>query len=148
MDNIQLAGKAAEIYRNQGNVQTLFVDEVGVGSGVMDYLKHLGYPVIGVNAGAKANNEKLYFNKRAEMWVRMKEWVEAGADIPDDPELAEQMTALEYEYDPKERIKLEKKENLKSRGLSSPDRAEALALTFAELVTPYQVADSFEPEWD
>ena len=148
LDNIQVGAKAAEIYRSIPSVGGLMVDEVGVGSGVVDYLKHLGYPCIGVNAGAKPDNPKLYFNKRAEMWGRMKEWVEAGADIPDDAELAEQMTALEYDYTPKEQIRLEKKESLKARGLSSPDRADSLSITFAEMVSPFQPQDSFEPEWE
>jgi hypothetical protein len=62
--------------------------------------------------------------------------------------LAEQLTALEYEYDLKERIKLERKEDLKDRlpQLGSPDRAEALALTFAEVVSPKTLSMSFEPE--
>lgn len=148
LDNMQVGARAAETYRAHQKAAALFVDEVGVGSGVVDYLKASGYPVVGVNAGARATNDKLYLNKRAEMWCRMKEWLEGGADIPDDPDLGEQLTALEYDYTPKEQIRLEKKDDLKARGLSSPDRADALALTFAEIVHFANTPNSFEPDFD
>lgn len=146
MDNIQVASKCAETYREYESKGTLMVDEVGVGAGVVDYLKSMGYPVIGVNAGSSADDKKRFFNKRAEMWFRMKEWIEAGADIVDDSELSEQLISPEYTYTPKEQIKLEKKEEMKARGLSSPDRGDGLALTFAQIVAPNQIQSSFEPD--
>lgn len=148
LNNVQLAGRAAEMYRDYGSKGTMLVDEVGVGAGVVDVLQMQGYPVVGVNAGAKADDDKRYYNKRAEMWGRMAEWFSKGVDIPDDDILCDQLVALEYEYDLKERIKLERKEDLKDRlpALGSPDRAEALALTFAEVISPATMAQSFEPE--
>lgn len=149
LSNVQLAGRVSECFRDHGSQGVMLVDEVGVGSGVVDVLVMQGYPCVGVNAGKKADSDDLYYNKRAEMWHRMAEWVEQGADLPDDGMLIDQMTALEYEYDLKERIKLERKEDLKDRlpALGSPDRAEALALTFAEMVPPRSLMqNSFEPD--
>jgi hypothetical protein len=149
LNNIQVASRAAEVWRDFGGKGVIMVDEIGVGSGVVDYLTTQGYPVIGVNAGAKADNDKRYYNKRAEMWHRMAEWTQNQVALPEDSVLCEQMTALEYEYDLKERIKLERKEDLKARlpALGSPDRAEALALTFAEIVAPHtSMVGSFEPD--
>lgn len=147
LNNIQVGARAAELYRETGGKATIFVDEVGLGAGVVDYLTTAGYPVIGVNAGSKADDDKRFYNKRAEMWFRMAEWVKGTVDIPDDPVLGEQLSALEYEYDLKERVKLERKEDLKDRlpELGSPDRAEALALTFAEIVGPASLDAAFEP---
>ena len=148
LNNVQLAARVAEVWREICNGEaTMFIDEVGVGSGVLDSLTHMGYPAIGVNAGTVAQESKLYFNKRAEIWGRMSKWFAEGADIPDDPMMADQLTALEYGYDPKERIKLERKEDLKDRmpEIGSPDRAEALALTFAEIISPATMDTSFEP---
>lgn len=145
LDNMQVAMRAAEEYRNYGDA-TLFVDEVGLGAGVVDYLKSLNYPVIPVNAGRQAEDKVKFYNLRAEMWFRMKEWIEAGADIQDDPELAEQMAGVEYDYTPKEQVRLEKKEDMKQRGMSSPDRADALAMTFAQFVAPNSHMNSFEPD--
>ncbi|MDT8364301.1 MAG: terminase [Nitrosomonas sp.] len=145
LDNIQVAMRAAEEYRNYGEA-TLFVDEVGLGAGVVDYLKNMRYPVVGVNAGRQASEKDKFYNLRAEMWFRLKEWVESGADIVDDPDLAEQLAGVEYDYTPKEQVRMEKKEDMKSRGMSSPDRADALALTFAQIVAPNAQLSSFEPD--
>jgi len=147
LNNIQAGARVAEIYREYGE-GTIQVDEVGLGGGVVDYLNTAGYPVIGVNAGSRADDDRRYYNKRAEMWHRMSKWLETSVDIPDDPVLCDQLVALEYEYDLKERIKLERKEDLKERlpGLGSPDRAEALALTFANVIAPNRTTRSFEPE--
>lgn len=148
LNNIQVGARVAEAYRDAENVTAILVDEVGLGGGVVDYLSTAGYPVIGVNAGARADDEKRYVNKRAEMWHRLATWMKGSVEIPDEPTLADQLVALEYMYDMKERIKLERKEDLKDRlpGLGSPDRAESLALTFAEQISEKQMQRSFEPE--
>lgn len=150
LNNIQLAARVAEAFKKEGSVGVIFVDEIGVGAGVLDYLRALGLPAIGVNAGAKARNDKLYYNTRAEMWDTMAKWTQLAIDIPDDPTLAEQMSSLEYFYDLKERIQLEKKEDFKKRmpDIGSPDRAESLALTFAQPVTAHLAQDSVEPDDD
>ena len=107
-----------------------FVDVVGVGAGVVDRLIDLGFDnVIGVNAGYSPDNPK-YKNKRAEMWDTMKKWLEDGGDIPDDPVLIAQLSSVEYKFDPTDRLLLEKKEDMKKRGVPSPDVAEGLAHTF------------------
>jgi hypothetical protein len=73
----------------------------------------------------------MYFNKRAEVWGAMREWINAGAEIPDDPELEQDLTGPEYYFSNKNQIQLEKKDDMKSRGLSSPDCGDCLAMTFA-----------------
>ena len=75
----------------------------------------------------------VYANKRAEMWGAMRAWL-AGGMIPDDRELLADLTGVEYGYalrEGRDAIILEKKEDMKRRGLASPDLADALALTFA-----------------
>jgi hypothetical protein len=61
----------------------------------------------------------------------MSDWLTAGAEIPDDPELDTDLTNLQYGYSSKSQIQLEKKEDLKARGLASPDLGDMLAMTFA-----------------
>jgi hypothetical protein len=78
----------------------------------------------------------IYANKCAEMWGVMRDWLKGGC-IPDDPELIADLTGVEYGYvmkDGKDAIQLEKKSDMKKRGLASPDSADALALTFAQPV--------------
>ena len=111
----------------------IFVDGVGVGGGVVDRLRQLGYPVIEVNNGEVATRKDRYSNKAAETWSLMKEWLRTGS-IPNDEELKAQLTGREYTHDGKMRIVLEKKDDMRERGLESPDRADALAMTFAQPV--------------
>lgn len=141
LDTMEVAARVAHQFDNN-RPNALFVDETGVGAGVVDRLKQLGYPVTPVNFGSKPDGmtDAKVANKRAEMWVRMREWMNGVSAIPDDPHLAAQLTAVEYKHDANNAILLEKKEDMKRRGLPSPDRADALALTFAY---PVMV-----PEWN
>ena len=80
-----------------------------------------------------------------EIWGVMREWL-AGGMIDDDPELKEDLTAVEYGYTMKEgrdAVILEKKEHMKKRGLASPDDGDALALTFAYPVAPSDHTEQF-----
>lgn len=116
----------------------VFVDETGLGGPIADRLTQLGYPVTGVNFGAKADNEKHYRNKSAEMWAKMRDWICNGGSIPDDPALEAELTGREYGHNDKDQLVLERKPDMKKRGLPSPDWADALALTFAHPVAPRQ----------
>lgn len=134
LDGVQVAHKVrdhVEDLRARG-YQRVYValDGTGVGGPVCDILNHAGYRVEEVNFGAAAQDESRYRNRRCEIWAKLKAWLEHGA-IPKDEELAMDLTALEYSYDDRGRVVLERKEDLKKRGLPSPDRADALALTFA-----------------
>jgi hypothetical protein len=77
-------------------------------------------------------------NRRAEMWMKSKEWLEdpAGVNIPDEDSLQADACGPGYKYDSNTRLVLEKKEDMRRRGASSPDGWDAVALTFAEPVAP------------
>ena len=102
--------------------------------GVVDRLRQLGLKVIDVNGGSRASNSLRFRNKRAEMWSRMRDWLRDVGDIPDDDELMIDLQSPEYGFDARNRMQIEKKEDMKRRGVLSPDIADALALTFAEIV--------------
>jgi hypothetical protein len=131
-DTVQLASAVAES-ATRYKVDAIFVDGNGVGGGVVDNLKAWKFNVIEVQAGGTPNEPDKYKNKRAEMWGLCREWLLTGA-IPDDTELAADLTGPEFSYDPvSNKIVLEAKEHMKDkRGLASPDSAEALTLTFAK----------------
>jgi hypothetical protein len=129
MDLMTYAGIVAQ-KAQQYAVDGLFVDGVGVGAGVVDRLRQLGLDVIDAQAGTKPVDPARYFNERAEMWADMKAWMQAGGSLPDDQELITDLTGLTYSFAPGGQLQLEKKEDMKKRGLSSPDVADALALTF------------------
>lgn len=112
------------------------IDIGNLGAGVYDRLKELGHGdvCVAVNFGAHALNAKRYYNKRAEMWGLMKEWLlDAPVKIPDSDTLHADLCTIRYKSDSKERLVLEKKEDMKRRGIRSPDEGDALALTFASL---------------
>ncbi len=146
LDTMQLASIVADKI-NEFRPDAVFVDGVGVGSGVVDRLRQLGYEVVDVIAGKSPDegNKDKYTNKRAEMWDRMKFWLD-GADIPDDQELVADLMSPEYGFNARMRLQLEKKEDMKKRGLASPDCADAVALTFSYPVAPKQVERFVEPE--
>lgn len=145
IDTMQLAAQVAELYELH-RPDAIFIDEGGVGGGVVDRCRYLRLPVTGVQFGAKADRSvvagesegRVYANKRAEMWGVMAEWLRSGA-IPNDPEMIADLSGVEYGYvmrDGRDAILLEKKEDMKKRGLASPDNGDMLALTFAYPVQP------------
>lgn len=113
--------------------QAVFIDGGGVGGGVVDILKSRNYRVTEVNFGSSPRNESKYANKRAEMYGDLRDWLETGAIEP-DAALRTDLTGPEYFFDKNSRILLESKDDMKKRGLASPDDADALALTFAHPV--------------
>lgn len=146
LDTMQLAARVVQ-RRGEYRADGLFVDGGGVGGGVVDRIRQLRFDVHDIQFGAKADRPTMpgadamrYGNKVAEMWGAMRDWLKGGA-IPDDPVLHAQLTNRRYAYVTREGldvIMLEPKAEMKKRGLSSPDRADALALTFAYPLQPSQ----------
>jgi hypothetical protein len=135
-DLMQVASRVMEQV-NSHNPDAVFVDGTGIGWGVYDRLNQLGCPnLVGVNFGGRADRTDAsdaaarYANKRAEMWGFMKEWCKAGC-LPDDNDLVADLKAVDFGYDASDAILLERKDDMKRRGLASPDDGDALALTFA-----------------
>lgn len=149
LDLMQLASKVVEQI-DEYKPDATFIDGVGVGAGVIDRVRQLrpDAVIIEVNAGSKPNDTEKYFNKRAEMWGFTRDYLKAGAELPDDNELCEELQATEYGFTPKQQIQIEKKEDMKARGLSSPDVADALCLTFAEkVIRKEQAPEPSYQEW-
>jgi hypothetical protein len=114
-------------------IHSMFIDSAGISGAVGARLRQLGHSnVIEVNFGADSPDQH-YANMRAYMWGKMKEWLLAGA-IDVDPRLESDLAGPGYKLDNKIRVRLESKEDMKKRGLDSPDDADALALTFAQTV--------------
>lgn len=138
-DTMQVAGRIAALHREH-KVTMWFIDETGIGAGVVDRLRQLHIPVIGVNFGARADRRDIgherAFNKAAEIWLALREGLKAGLAIDDDPELRSDLEGRQYGYNAKNETQLESKDDMKERGLSSPDDGDALALTYAHPVQP------------
>lgn len=144
IDTQDMADKVIEAIK-EWKPKVVFVDGVGIGAGVVDRLNRLEYRhiVVEVNVGKKAGDPNKYYNKRAECWDKMKHWLKSGGSIPaDDHELYDDLIGPQYGYDTRERIQLEKKEDMKERGLASPDKGDALAITF---FSPVPVEEKKKP---
>lgn len=127
-DNMVVANKVAELI-DKYNPEAVCID-AGNGTGVIDRLREMQYKVHEVWFGG-GSPEPEYANFRTYMWAQIRDWLRGGA-IPADPELVTDLTAPEYKFlGTTDRIALESKEQLKKRGYASPDRADALACTFA-----------------
>lgn len=135
-DLMTLVGHVAA-HIEQFGPDACFVDEGGIGAGVVDRLRQLGYRcVIGINFGGKATQDTRYANKRAEMWDMCREAIETGTALPNDPELKSDLVSVTYSFDSANRMRLESKEDMKKRGLQSPDIGDGLVLTWAQPVVP------------
>ena len=132
IDTMRLADEVRDIAETLG-VPAVFVDETGVGGGVVDRLQQLRVPVYGVEGGGKANRSSQFENLRAEtFWEVARRLREREMSLPPDNELAAQLLAMRYEVSSAERIRLDSKPQLRRKGVASPDRADALALAFME----------------
>lgn len=144
-DTMTLAGKVAAAFLRHG-ATICMVDEGGVGGGVVDRLRQLRIPVIGVDFGSKpdgfAGDGVKYANKRAEIWGATRDWLATGS-IPnmltgENVTLIDELTAPTYSLTAKEAIQLESKKEMRARGVASPNVADALACTFAYPSFEYQ----------
>lgn len=137
VDNMTFAGRVHHLICEK-RPALVFVD-AGRGEGVIDRLRQLQgpAPVIEVPFGGQADDHATngYANKRSEMYDRLRKWMQTGA-IPNDYELVKELVTPTYSYDGQNRLKLESKETIRERVGFSPDRADALALTFAHRVVP------------
>lgn len=124
------------------------VDVIGIGAGVVDRLKELGLPVVGVNVseaealiGSTPTDQSgimAQFNRlRDQLWWQGREWLEArDCRIVDDDETIGELTTPTYKILSSGRIQVERKDELKARGVKSPNRADAWLLTFFDGGSP------------
>jgi len=121
------------------------VDKIGVGTGMVDRAIEQEAPVVGVNVGRAARDEKQYENVRAEgYWLLRERFQDGEIDIdPKDDDLAAQLVDLKFKRSSRGRIVIESKEEMKRRGRPSPDDADAVMLAFLpdELLGPGAVQE-------
>ena len=111
---------------------SLVVDVVGLGSGVVDRLRELGFFVGAFNAGEGASDSVMYFNRRAESYWSLARKLEAGTvALPDDPSLHDELVATTWHPSPTGQVQLPPKDRIKAAIGRSPDRADAVSMAFA-----------------
>jgi len=126
------AARAARAMLSLGDGFALVIDDAGVGGGATDAARAAGTYAVAFIGAAKAQRSDRYANLRAETHWRMREAFEAGLiDLdPADRDLAAQLAGLRYEHDARGRVLIESKQEMRRRGVQSPDSADALSMTF------------------
>ena len=134
----ETTGRVIERFRTEPDIEQIRVDGVGVGGGVVDQLAEQGYPVLDMQAGAGATDPQLFKNARAEWyWSLRKQFEDGLVDLdPDDDETASQLGSLRYSYSSRGQIVIESKDDMRKRGMPSPDRADAVMIAMAKVNLP------------
>jgi len=110
----------------------ILIDSIGLGAGVVDRLTELDLPVRGINVAESASMGERYGRLRDELWFLGKEWFEArDCTIPEQEELIDDLSKPRFTFLSNGKLKVEGKDEMKRRGLNSPDLADAFCLTFA-----------------
>lgn len=140
-DTMKIVNRVVNLH-SEHRFDMIFIDVVGVGAGVYDRLRELGYGarVMGVNFGEEASRPDRYANKRAECWSLLNDWYQhpAGVQVPDNDDFHAQTTCVKWEPDGHNRVKLEPKKKIRKDYGFSPDKGDALAVTFAMPVVKAQ----------
>ena len=151
-DTMQVAGDIA-LEARIWHPDAIMVDVGAMGAGVIDRLRQLlpDILIVEVNFGGKGRNAEWAAgirvrtaNKRSEMWTSMRAWLTYGA-IPDEQAIEDDLCGPEYQYNADDAIQLERKRDMKARGMASPDDGDALACTFAEPVEPRELPAHLNP---
>jgi hypothetical protein len=147
-NTMEIAGRLSNIIR-QEQPHKVYIDCIGIGAGIVDRLQEMGLTMVeGVNVARTANNKERFANLRAELWWEMRDWLmqnELPVQIPDDDTLHGALVSLGYKYRSNGQLLIESKDELRARGMPSPDEGDALSLTFfsgiygAELDVPITI---------
>lgn len=132
-NDVHVANLVARL-EDEERADAVFIDQ-GYGTGIYSVGVTLKRPWLLVNFG-DASSDPGYLNKRAEMYGAAKQWLKDGGAIPEDPELRDELLAVETVARMDGKIQIESKKDMKARGLPSPNRADSLVISFAYPVVP------------
>lgn len=132
LNTMELVGKLKIIIEKERPMK-VFIDCIGIGAGVVDRLKEMGFSCVeGINVARTANDKERFGNVRAELWSEMRDWLmgELDVQIPDNDELHADLCSLGYKHRSNGQLLIESKDDLRKRGMPSCDLADALSYTF------------------
>jgi hypothetical protein len=132
LNTMEIVGRVKRIIHEE-KPHKVYIDCIGIGAGVVDRLQEMGYECVeGVNVARSANDKERFRNLRAELWSDLREWLygEMPVQIPDEDELHGELCSLGFKENSQGQLQIESKDELRARGMSSPDGADALCLTF------------------
>lgn len=136
-DTYETAELFSGILRQHGaDRPPMVVDADGIGIGVVDIMRKHGVRVVEFHGGERASDPGLFVNRRAEVYWTARQMAENGElDLEEDTDagkkLVGQLQALKFKYDGKGRIQIESKEDMRARGVKSPDHADAAVMALS-----------------
>ncbi len=131
MDTMSIVGTVI-LRKREYQPKAVKVDVIGVGAGVFDRLNEQTDNIYSIDSARAANDKEKYVNYRAEMWDGLRKRLADGdIGLPPDEILAGQLASVKYQYNSRGQLVIESKEDMKKRGLTSPDRADAVVYAFA-----------------
>lgn len=130
----ETAGRIGEAVGTVPGTIPIVIDGVGLGAGVVDMLVDQGHDVIEFNGGAAPYDERLFYDRRSEVyWTLRQRMADGQVDLDEaDEDLLAQLGALKYRYDHRGRVRVESKAEMAKRGLPSPDRADAVVMSIVD----------------
>lgn len=140
-DNDLVAAQIVARFEDEEQADAVFID-AGYGTGIVSAGQGMGRDWTLVwFAGESLDIGCL--NKRAEMWKAARDWLKAGGAIPADPTLRDELQAPEIVPRIDGKVQIESKKDMKARGIPSPNRADALVLSFAFPVVKRSPLDAY-----
>lgn len=151
LDLMQLTGAVVaewEALQPSERPAEILVDSIGLGAGVVDRLRELGLPSRGINVSESPALGNTYRNLRAELWHKAKAWLEKrDCRLPKDERLISELATVRYSFTSNGKIQIESKDEIRKRGLNSPDLADAFVLTFASDAAVASYGVSYTSKW-
>jgi phage terminase large subunit len=140
LDTMEICGQVIKLMKEHQVLDTnINVDVIGIGAGVVDRLREQGIKVNGVNVAESPTDKEHYINLRAELYDDgVKKWLKT-ADLTDDEDWYE-LSNIKYKFNSSGKLQIESKDEMKKRGLSSPDCADGLMLTFYNKIKSFNIA--------
>ncbi len=130
VSTMQTVGEVA-IVIDKEEPEAARVDTVGVGGGVFDRLEEQNYSVQEFVSGAMAEDKERFLNLRAEAhWLFRGRLEKGDVDLPEDPQLIAELSGIKYKIRSDKKVQVESKEDMKKRGLKSPNRSDAVIMAF------------------
>ena len=151
LDLMQLTGAVVAEYEAtdlRERPDEILVDSIGLGAGVSDRLRELNLPARDVNVSESPSFGGTYKNLRAELWGKAKSWLEhRNCKLPNDERLINELATVRYKFTSNGKMQVESKDEIRKRGLKSPDLADSFVLTFASDAATGLYGQSMSGSW-
>ena len=152
LDLMQLTGAVVAEYNAlsfDDRPVEILVDSIGLGAGVVDRLRELKLPARGINVSESPAMGQTYRNLRAELWAKAKAWLEKrDCRMPKDEQLIAELATVRYKFTSNGKMQVESKDEIRKRGLASPDLADAFVLTFASDAATVSYGTAYNSPWN